>query len=209
MHVQVFFVGRSGVGKSETALQLLKLYERSNREHTSCLTRSFNTDSVGALINDLTNFNQDKDLQMQKLGQLQRQENLGPIFKELFETLNRKFPNDVKFLIFDDAEKSTSIVKHINNEICGRVVGDDIHKKWKIIITTQDDQQREWLSGCDYVRRNNFVKVDVFDEPQTRYYLTEVEGLTQEHHRLLHEKLGGLPLALKVAREYLLSNPVS
>ena len=201
-----FLIGISGVGKSETALQLFKRYKRNNRD-LSFLERTFNTDSVAALINDLTDFNQEKDLRMQTLAQLQRRENLGDIFEELFEVLNTKFPNHVKCQTFDDACQSTSIVKHINDYVCDTMDG-ALYTKWKIVITAQDDSVAAWVDGCDWLNERNFFHVSAFDSNQTSEYLQNVRELSPDLQQSLHDKLGGLPVALQVAREYLKQNHV-
>lgn len=144
---------------------------------------------------------------MRTLAQEQRSQILGQIFEELFDVLNTKFPNHIKCLTFDDAEQATYIVKHINDNICEKIQG-NIHEKWKIIITTQNDCKEKWLEGCDSLNEQNFFSVLAFDLDHTKSYLENVRGITDELKKLLHETLGGLPLALRVTRRYLTENQV-
>lgn len=141
----LYYVGASGVGKSEAASQLVKDFRRTNRQAVF-LEWQFCCDSKQALLNDMTSFNAEHDLQMASLENIQQRGNLDNVFEELFKVLNERFPNHYKCLIFDDAERSTHIVRLINDWICERVEEEN-YRKWKMIVTTTDDDE----AGCTAV----------------------------------------------------------
>lgn len=180
------------------------------------LEGKFNCDSPESLVQSLQSFSLQHDLQLPALTNQENTDNvekIGAIIKDLYEKLKERFPTRIKCLTFDDAESKTSIVRHINDFICKPIASADpalrLHEKWKIIVTTQVEDNREWMSGCDFIKDTNFYAVRVFNLPESKEYFCMVKKLTEQQLKRVHEALDGLPLALKVAREYLLENRVS
>lgn len=210
----------SGVGKTETALQLFKELSDAPVE-AEYIEGRFNCDSLNSLIGDLRSFGDDYGFQLESLANQDQgveKVRLVEVFNELFAVLNDTngpgFGNKSKFFTFDDAEQSTNIVLHLNNLIGKSIAagqrGQEVHKKWKLIVTTQDDDQNVWLRGCDHVCEENFHTIEHFTLEETRQYLSIIPYLREEQTELdrIHKALGGLPLALQAARTYLMEDRV-
>ena len=212
------FLGRSGVGKTETALQLFRTFqERKLIDRTitdEYIEGKFFCDSLQSLLQSLSTFSQQNDLGLQTLT---NQENtdadkIGGIINEMFEKLKERFPLKIKCLMFDDGEEETGIIRHINDYICKPIAGADpaqnLHDRWKVVVTTQVEECRRWVTGCDYIDDKNFYPIEVFSLDEAKNYFSNVNKMTVDHVRRVHDRLDGLPLALKIAREYLLENRV-
>lgn len=211
--------GQSGVGKSEAAKQLIKdckneikrRPQRQQQQLCGVLEWTFRCDSIQAFVQDIASFDDRHNLQLASLQniQLRGELSIDIILGELFQRLNERFSDDIKYLIFDDAEQSTLMINHIDDQICGKL-DPATCVKWKIIVTTTSDDKFKWLQGCDHVKEDHFMKIEVFEaeETQTFFGRREIDDLQREHVTQLHEKLGGLPLALTAAREHLDCNPV-
>lgn len=187
-------------------MQLIESFKDENRPGEVIEWR-FRSDSSQALLNDITTFGLQHDLKLTSLENIQQRGDLDTVFEELVKVLNERFPNHYKCLIFDDAERSTDVVRLINDWVCERVEGSN-YEKWKMIVTTTDDDESGWLHGCDCISEQDFVKVEMFTLEETSRYLGRVKDLEDDHISQLHNKLAGLPVALKVAREYLTTSVV-
>lgn len=193
------------MGKSEAAKQLIKdCTKKIKQQPFEVLEYIFRCDSIEALVGDIVSFDDKHNLQLPSLQNNQQRRELGieSLLRELFQRLNERFSDDIKYLIFDDAEQSTSVIKHIDDQICGKL-DNATCIKWKIIVTTTSDDKFKWIHGCEYVKEEHFMKVEVFEaeETQTFFGMRKIDGLQGEHISQLHEKLGGLPMALLSARD--------
>lgn len=207
----VLLLGRRGVGKSQAASQCIRHFTKeAKRENTLFLKHVFCCDSKQALLEDITKFSDKYNLRLDSLHNVQQRSDLGDIFENMFNAVNQRFPDHVKYLLFDDAELSTDVVKHIDNNICDQVTPQS-YDKWKIIVTTTFDNAFNWLTRCDLINEeDNFIDVRGFRPEETKRFLkmVPIRGLDQAGIDKIQEKLGGLPLALNVAREYLTRNKV-
>lgn len=202
------FTGRSGVGKTETAVQIAREVEAlDDCPYISGCFRSFQT---GVLLGDLKKFALEHDLNLQSLNEEKTYDDIiiGKILGELFISLNSgKYQNVTKFLIFDDAELDTSVIQCIDQHLSAmkHING----KKWKIVVTTRNVQPEKWLEQCLHLSQDNFKHIEVFSKDETRHFMSELSTLQRDQLDTLHELLTGMPLALLIARRYVLSNDVS
>lgn len=177
-----------------------------------CIEGCFSCSSIGILLDDIQRFSVKHDLQLHSLDNEKNSDNpsIGNVLGELFRNLNSsKHQETVKCLVFDDAELSTSIIKHIDEQICADMVKHRLQQKWRIIVTTRHIQHDQWLDQCCHLGIINFHHIEVFTKVETRLYMSQISSLDTIGKDILHHDLAGLPLALRITKQYLQSNAVS
>lgn len=211
----LFILGKSGVGKTETALQLFnEVYARdSDGTLPGCVEGCFSSYSASSLVSDIKSFAKDYQLSLLSLSDSQSRDldNLAVVMEELYCALDSKYPTQMKCLTFDDAEITTAIVQHIDEHICMNVIeGNDSIKQrqWKVVVTTQYEDKDHWLDKCRFLGKDNFHAVEPFTLEETRNYFSRISSIHNDQKDRLYESFNGLPLALKVTKGYLLTNKV-
>lgn len=199
------------MGKTEVGLQLIQTYKELNfnRQILQCKISSCKT--TNALAASLSRLANGLNLYLRAF-ENEPTNNLETIFTQLFEKINEQYPNHVKLFLFDDAEPETSLLQHIDSTIYDELAkGRADPQLWKIIVTTQrgKESNRAWIEKCRYIKDDCFRLISPFGEKESLAYLKELQNLDDDEKKQLHEKLGGLPLALRVARLYFEESVVS
>lgn len=201
----------SGVGKTETGLQFLKKYSDDHPEKeckqfiiASCKTPNALSASLRQLANRF-------ELHLPAFNERPTNE-LREIFRQLFSKINEKYPEDAKLFLFDDAELKSSLLYHIDSAFCKELLtGNHDHRLWKIVVTIQEgtvhNARKQWIERCDYINDTHFNPVEKFNTEQSKEYINDLE-LTEEEKEKLIDRMSGLPLALKVAKQTLNDNEV-
>ena len=202
----VILAGRSGIGKTEVGLQLVEEFKQQQQQQepsqhclecriSSCKTKNALSASLSRLADRL-------GLYLPAF-ENERTNDLNAIFKQFFEKVNERYADQTKLLLFDDAEPATSLLQHIDSAICDNLMkGCANPQRWKIIVTTQrgkEDSARDWLEHCRHITDDHFQPIRPFDGRQSLQYLKSLENFGEDEKMRLHEKMGGLPLALRVA----------
>lgn len=215
-----YISGRGGVGKSQIYQQLRDRIDQDSDKDVICAV--FKCGSEAELKASLQKFSDRFSLNFTITDE--SQEALKQAIQKLFQRLGGgDYAPRIKCLLFDNAKYNAdtfNIVKWIDDTLCRQLAQRDAqakpdrHKKWKIYVTTRQGVEGAtfdgWLNECRYMSDKDFhlVRVDLFTEAQTIQYLSGIKNLTNDNKKILHRGLGGLPVALKVARKSLDINRV-
>lgn len=196
-------------------MQLFREIQARDVGHRQSIEACFSSFSTSSFLSDVHRFSLELGLNLDPWEDEQNsgEDKLGDILGDLCDKLNNGRPqNQLKCLLFDDAELSTSLIKHIDQHICGAMVRHptwkDFSKRWKIIITTRDTCLDKWLMQCEFIKIKDVHLIEVFTLEETRRYMERLSSVLAHQKDTLHECLRGLPLALRIARQYLQSNMV-
>lgn len=179
-------------------------------EKQNVVSAIFTCDSKSNLVADIRRFKDLKDLNIPALRN--GDSRLEDVFSQFYKEVKSKFPDQQKFFIFDDAERPTNVVRHVDQVICTEInKPQNLSQKqlWKIIFTTQDGGE-EWLSGCDHLSLQNYIHVEGFNVDEVDQFFQSVsrQSLSTSDLRELCQCLGDSPLALHVAKYELKNNQV-
>lgn len=166
-------------------------------------------ESTETFLRDINIINKRHDLHLESLENMYQQINMADILGDLFAVLNDQCPNHIKYLLFIDAERSTDLIRHINDRICEPVTVEN-YGNWKVIVTTTDDNKAEWRHGCDFVKERDFTDITVFQKTETRqFFEKDLHGvISEEQLDEIYPKLGGLPGVLASLKKGLNENVV-
>ena len=189
------------------------MFKKFSRDDDNLVEGYFKCDSQMNLISALRSFIDVKGFQVDGL----RTGNLLDICEGLFHNMNERFPDRLKYFLFDDAEVSTDVIHCIDYKMFRPLLqlpeDDIVRKTWKIVVTTQKEPQ-VWLNSYNNpeLTTGDFVSVTGFSDDEIVDFLFRSErarSLTDDDIDTIKDKFGRKPLMLKALRKEIESDLVS
>lgn len=135
------------------------------------------------------------------------------LLSKIYQDLCEKYTDQYIFFRFYNAELDSQIVRCLDDSICKLLTTVPRQPHWdyakvKVIVETQEGDNRKWLAGCYRLNTSNFFHIKAFTLEMTIDFFKSVRDLSSTDIERLHKLYGGHPEALDVAREEILDNKV-